>query len=372
MTPTLDELRAVGLANGLDVVGAAAADPFSDTLVSLRGRSHEGLAGSMQFTYRNPDRSTEPNRVLPAARSLVVGARHYRPARSQAESVSRPRGRVARYAQHDHYGALRDGLDAVAGVLTDAGWGARVVFDDNAMVDRAAAHRAGLGWFGKNTNLLLPGHGSWFVLGAVVTDAGVDSDAHGPAADGCGPCTRCLDGCPTGAIIRPGVVDATRCLAWSVQAPGVFPRDQRVALGDRLYGCDECQDVCPPNRIDDRRQPGFCSGQADVDLLELLATDDSTLLERFGRWYIGNRDPRHLRRTALVVLGNVARPDDPKVVEVLVTTAFGPDDLLAAHAVWALGRLGRGDLLAGLESPPGTLTAVELAVAAPVVREVVG
>ena len=180
--------------------------------------------------------------------------------------------------------------------------------------------------------------------------------------------TRCLDECPTRAIIRPGVVDATRCLAWSVQAPGVFPRDQRVPLGDRLYGCDECQDVCPPNRIDDRRQSDFSAGASTVDLLDLLATDDATLLQRHGRWYIGNRDPRHLRRTALVVLGNVARPDDASVLDVLVATAFGSDDLLAAHAVWALRRLGRDDLLVELCAGPGTLTAVELAVSAPPVR----
>ncbi|MCP5026445.1 MAG: tRNA epoxyqueuosine(34) reductase QueG [Actinomycetia bacterium] len=367
MTLTLDELRAVGLANGLDAVGATAADPFSATLVSLRGRRHEGLAGSMQFTYRNPDRSTEPERVLPAARSLVVGARHYRPARPTGPS-SRPHGRVARYAQHDHYADLEAGLESVAGLLVDSGWDARVVLDDNALVDRAAAHRAGIGWFGKNSNLLVPGHGSWFVLGAVVTDAGIGGDHEGPVPDGCGLCTRCLDGCPTGAIIRPGVVDATRCLAWSVQAPGVFPRHQRVALGDRLYGCDECQDECPPNRIDDRRQPGFSAGAPSVDLVELLASDDDTLLERHGRWYIGNRDPRHLRRTALVVLGNMALSDDTEVLDRLVAIAFGPDDLLAGHAVWALRRLGRDDLLGELEARPGTLTAVELAVSPPPAR----
>lgn len=367
MTPSLDELRVVGLAHGLDAVGATAADPFGDTLVSLRGRRHEGLAGSMQFTYRNPERSTAPQRVLPGARSLVVAARHYRPA-APAEAPSRPQGRVARYAQHDHYAELRVGLESLAAVLVDAGWGARVVLDDNALVDRAAAYRAGIGWFGKNSNVLIPGHGSWFVLGAVVTDARVEGDNEGPVPDGCGPCTRCLDECPTGAIIRPGVVDATRCLAWSVQAPGVFPRDQRVPLDDRLYGCDECQDVCPPNRIDDRRQPGFSAGASTVDLLDLLAADDDTLLQRHGRWYIGNRDPRHLRRTALVVLGNVGRPDDTAVLDVLVATAFGSDDLLAAHAVWALRRLGRDDLLVELSAGPGTLTAVELAVSCPPVR----
>src|SRR5690606_28594835 len=145
-----------------------------------------------------------------------------------------PRGRVARYARADHYGELRAALRAVAGELKAAGWRARVLADDNALVDREAAYRAGLGWYGKNANLLLPGRGSWFVLGSVVTDAPLARTAE-PVADGCGACTRCLDGCPTGAIVAPGVVDARRCLAWLLQVEGPFPREHRVVLGDRLY-----------------------------------------------------------------------------------------------------------------------------------------
>ena len=131
-----------------------------------------------------------------------------------------------------------------------------MVADDNALVDREAAYRAGLGWYGKNANLLLPGEGSWFVLGSVVTDAPAAPPSRPRrCADGCGTCTRCLDGCPTGAIVAPGVVDARRCLAWLLQVEGAFPREHRVALGDRLYGCDDCQEVCPPNR---RRRPQRC------------------------------------------------------------------------------------------------------------------
>ena len=121
-----------------------------------------------------------------------------------------------------------------------------MVADDNALVDREAAVRAGLGWYGKNSNVLLPGAGSWFVLGTVITDAPLPSSSR--LSDGCGPCRRCLDGCPTGAIVAPGVVDARRCLAWLVQAPGSIPEDFRPAIGDRMYGCDDCQEVCPPNR----------------------------------------------------------------------------------------------------------------------------
>jgi epoxyqueuosine reductase len=209
-----------------------------------------------------------------------------------------------------------------------------VVADDNALVDRAAAHRAGLGWYGRNANLLVPGHGSWVVLGAVVTDADLGTSA--PVPDGCGPCRRCQDGCPTGAIVAPGVVDARRCLAWLVQAEGSFPVEFRTALGDRIYGCDDCQEVCPPSRRGPEGARPVESAGAWVDLLELLEASDADLLARHGRWYIARRDPRHLRRNALVAVGNVADPVDRRVERTLRRYAEGDDEMLAEHARWAL------------------------------------
>jgi epoxyqueuosine reductase len=258
-----------------------------------------------------------------------------------------PQGRVARYAWEDHYTPLRSALTVVARELEAAGWRCRVVADDNALVDREAAYRAGIGWYGKNANLLLPGRGSWFVLGSVVTDAPL-AGGGGPLADGCGSCTRCIDGCPTGAIVAPGVVDARRCLAWLLQIDGPFPRDHRVALGDRLYGCDDCQEVCPPNHRADRIDPATGTApvaQPVVDLLDMLAASDDDLMARYGRWYVPRREARYLRRNALVVLGNVADPRDPCVVATLCRALADPDPLVRAHAVWAARRLGRSDLL---------------------------
>ncbi|MGZ4728702.1 MAG: QueG-associated DUF1730 domain-containing protein, partial [Acidimicrobiales bacterium] len=138
-----DELCAVGLAAGLDRIGIASAEPFDGTRVILEQRKAEGLAGSMQFTYRNPARSTDPARALAGVASLVVGARRYDREAPAEPADGRPHARVARYATTDHYGALRRSLDAVADRLRSDGWQARVVLDDNALVDRAAAHRAG-------------------------------------------------------------------------------------------------------------------------------------------------------------------------------------------------------------------------------------
>jgi epoxyqueuosine reductase len=281
---------------------------------------------------------------------------------------ARPRGRVARYAWEDHYTPLRSALTVVARELEAAGWRCRVLADDNALVDREAAYRAGIGWYGKNANLLLPGRGSWFVLGSVVTDAPLATDAR-PLADGCGSCTRCIDGCPTGAIVAPGVVDARRCLAWLLQADGPFPRDHRVALGDRIYGCDDCQEVCPPNHRADRVDPGTEAtpeAQPVVALLDMLAADDDELMARYGRWYIPRREARYLRRNALVVLGNVADARDPAVVAALRRALADVDPLVRAHAVWAARRLGRPDLLSeagGIVDDPDPLVRAELAAA---------
>jgi epoxyqueuosine reductase len=294
----------------------------------------------MQFTFRNPARSTNPTCTLANVRSLVVGAHAY-----PSTMPGRPEGaygRVARYAVEDEYGGLRAGLDAVAARLRRDGFATRVVADDNALVDRAVAHRAAIGWFGKNANLLVPGAGSWFVLGSVLTDADLPA-AEAPVADGCGGCTRCLEGCPTGAIVAPGVVDASRCLAWLVQAEGDFPEELRAALGDRIYGCDDCQEVCPPNRL--TRRPAEhadrdVSPRAWVSLIELLRATDDELLARHGLWYIPRRDPRFLRRNALVALGNVAEGDDAEVARVVRDYVRGDDELLRRHAKWAADRLG--------------------------------
>lgn len=347
----LETLRTIGLAAGLHALGATTADPFLVTRDHLERRREAGLHGGMQFTYRNPTRSTDPEATLPGARSLVVGARSYRRITPSEPEGAGPVARVARYVWADDYGGLRRGLEAVASHLRDDGWHAMVIADENNLVDRAAAHRAGLGWFGKNSNLLLPGHGSWFVLGSVITDATVQPTADGqPVPDGCGACTRCLDSCPTGAIIAPGVVDARRCLAWSLQMTGPFPRDQRVALADRIYGCDDCQEVCPPNRREDRA--GETNGSVEptaawVPVLEMLELSDEALLRRFGHWYVPRREPRYLRRNALVVLGNTADPagSDPAVRVCLVRYLADVDPMLRAHAVWAVRRLGWDDLL---------------------------
>jgi len=349
-----DELRAIGLGAGLDAVGITTAEPWHDARQRLEERKGAGLHGGMSFTYRNPARSTDATRALPGATTIVVGALGYRrtpPASLPAELG--PTGRVGAYAWIEHYAPLRLALKTVADHLKADGWRARVLVDDNSLVDREAAHRAGIGWFGKNANLLLPDRGSWFVLGGVVTSAPLP--AASPAdrvPDGCGPCRRCLDGCPTGAIVAPGVVDARRCLSWLLQIDGDLPRDYREAVGDRLYGCDDCQEVCPPNKRLGPPPPAEPDAVAELPVLDLLTATDDALLARHGRWYIPRRDPDHLRRNALVVLANTARRDDVDAGAAVERYLGHANPLLRGHAAWAARRLGRADLLAGREDDP--------------------
>lgn len=340
--PTWDELVELAGRHGITRLGVAPATVLERARRALHQRKAAGLHADMGFTYRNPDRSTDPSRAVAGARSVIVAARPYRLADEPPRPERGPSASVARYAWSDHYTPLREGLRELARSLRRAGERAVAFADDNSIVDREVAYLGGLGWFGKNANILLPGEGSFFVLGSVVTTAAYPVGE--PLADGCGACRRCLDGCPTGAIVAPGVVDANRCLAWLAQRSGTFPAEFRVALGDRLYGCDDCQTVCPPSvrRGPRRAEPGTPDEpQAWVDVLDLLDSDDATLLERHGRWYLADRDPRWWRRNALVVLGNIGDGADPRTRSVLQRYAEGPDELLAEHAVWARARLAR-------------------------------
>ena len=338
----------VGTRAGLHRVGIAPASRFDRARRAIDDRNARGLADTMQFTFRNPARSTDPSTIVRGARSIIVGAvAYHEPAPDRASASQSTSARVARYAWRDNYGALRAALGAVAEELKSVGHRAVVVADENALVDREAAYLAGLGWYGKNANLLLVDAGSWFVLGGVVTDAVLPTST--PAADGCGSCRRCLDGCPTGAIIEPGVIDAARCLAWVIQKPGMVDRALREAIDDRIYGCDDCQEVCPPStrsvRVSLSRRGDDSRLTASVDPVAILAMSDAEIMSRFGRWYIHDREARWVRRNALIVLGNRARRDDVAARDAIARSLVDDDPYVRAHAVWAAGRVGHTDLL---------------------------
>ncbi len=354
------ELSEAGIKHGLDSIGFAKAEVFTSTKEYLIERKQEGLHGGMQFTYRNPERSTDPSKTLKDAQTLIVGAKSYWRRQSNLSKPIEPLGRVALYAQEDHYDQLRSGLEAIAKLLEQHGYRARILIDDNALVDREAAYRAGIGWYGKNTNILLPKRGSWFVLGSVVTNAKLAP--HSPHEGSCGTCEQCIPACPTQAISSPGILDAKKCLAWLLQSEGQFPIEFREALGNRIYGCDDCQTACPVNRREERINDNFSSNGlgATVLIYEILEMGDHDLLEKFGKWYIPRRDPRYLRRNALVVLGNTTNPPSRKTREVLLRWLQSGDDMVRSHAVWAAKRLKLTELLEELLDDPSPLVQEEL------------
>jgi epoxyqueuosine reductase len=325
------ELSRLGAELGLDAVGAAPASAYAETERHIRERRARGLFADMRFTMARPEVSCHPETLLPGARTVISAAHCYY---APGPEPGAGEGRLPRYTWSDGYAELREKLDALGRRL---GGAYRVLVDANQHVDREAAARAGIGFYGKNTMLITRRHGSWVVLGTLVTD--VEVEASPPLDAGCGSCTLCIDACPTGALDEPGTLDAARCLSYWTQAAAPVPDDYRAELGDSVYGCDICQDVCPWNRGIEKRRAGTgppSGAEPTVDLVDWLEADGEELVRRYDRLYVPRNEPRWLRRNAIVALGNTGTQEHEPVLE---RYADGEDELLAEHAEWALGRL---------------------------------
>jgi len=317
---------------GLDVVGAAPASAYDETESHIRERRARGLFADMRFTMAQPEISCHPETLLEGARTVVSAALCYW---NEGEAVPAGYGRLPRYTWSDAYAALREKLDALGRRL---GGDYRVFVDANQHVDREAAVRAGVGFYGKNTMLITRRYGSWVVLGTLVTDRELESTP--PLELDCGSCTLCIDACPTDALDDPGVLDATRCLSYWTQSAEPFPIEYREALDDQVYGCDICQDVCPWNRGIEKRRAGARppeGAEPHVSLVDWLEASDEELARRYDRLFVPRNDPRYLRRNALVALGNGR---DPGLRDLAERYAESDDPLLREHAEWALDRIG--------------------------------
>jgi len=325
------ELRRLADELGIDAIGAAPAEPYAETERHIRERRARGLFADMRFTMAQPEVSCHPESLLPGGRTVVSAAYSYYAPGPEPQPGE---GRLPRYTWFDAYAELREKLDELGRRL---GGSYRVLVDANQHVDREGAFRAGVAFYGKNTLAITRRHGSWVVLGTLVTDIEIEPSA--PLALDCGSCTRCIDACPTGALDEPGELDSTRCLSYWTQAPGSIPEEYRPELGAQVYGCDICQDVCPWNRGVEKRHAGRelpDGAEPVVSLLEWLEAGDDELAERYDRLYFPRNDPRYLRRNALVAAGNSG---DRKLAESVKTFASGSDPLLREHAEWALERL---------------------------------
>jgi epoxyqueuosine reductase len=333
-----ERARAHAFAAGFDLAGVTTLGP-APTAPHLRAWLDRGFQGEMAWLERGADLRADTTRPEPGMRSAVVVALDY--------GGRQPAGPIARYARgNDYHDAMRESLRALHAALErDVGhaFAARPYVDTGPILERDLARRAGLGWFGKNTMLLNPSRGSWFFLGALFTSLDLAPDAPFES-DHCGTCTQCLDACPTGALREPRVLDATRCISYlTIEHRTAIPEALRPLIGELVFGCDICQEVCPWNvkfGVEPRRGPIAPRGDnADGDLHALLALDDDAFRTRFRGTAVTRARRRGLLRNVAVALGNRG---DPASVSALASALKGdPEPLVRSHAAWALGRVGR-------------------------------
>lgn len=341
-----DDLETRARELGFVAVGTTTAEPFREAEAAALERTEQGLMdGLTWWTKERIAASAEPRRRTPTAQSIVALAfPHPLPPVEDAWGGGL-RGRIAAYALgRDYHEVLSERMSPLVEMLRGAGHVARTYVDHGWMLDRAAAARAGLGWLGKNTNLLVPGVGSYVLLSEIVTSAEIEPD--GPSLKSCGSCKACMKGCPTGALIAPGVIDNGKCISfWTIEHQGPVPLEMRPLLGNWIFGCDICQEVCPVNAYPRRAEPAtsargafgapMVSGRPLLE--ELLTLDELQFRDRFRASAIWRTRRDGLLRNVCIALGNLA---DRGAVPALAGAVRDPAALVRGHAAWALGQLG--------------------------------
>ena len=345
-------LKSRAKALGFCAIGITSADPFEEAEAAAAHRPAEGLMdGLTWWSEARVHASANPRRGTPDARTVIALAFPYpsptelfpSPARGEGQGGGHgPRGRIAAYALgRDYHEVMVEQMQPLLAMLRERGYTAKTYVDHGWMLDRAAAARAGIGWLGKNTNLLIPGIGSNVLLAEIVTSAPLDTDA--PLKKNCGACDACMRVCPTGALVAPGVLDNRRCISfWTIEHRGVIPRDVRPLIGDWIFGCDLCQEVCPVNARPAAPDPTALAAfgpaiEARPRLEALLTLDDAAFQRRFRESALWRTRRAGLLRNVCIALGNVA---DRGSVPALAGALDDPAALVRGHAAWALGRLG--------------------------------
>ena len=337
-----DQIKAIARNLGFAPVGVASADPPQHWAFYQKWLAM-GYAGEMGYLGRNAERRSDVRRILPSAKSILCVGLNYLPERDGSENGGHPTGQIARYARGDDYhdvmkDRLFELLDEIRRIAPSAE--GRVYVDTGPVLERDFAERAGVGWFGKHTCLIDKGRGSWFFLGEIILN--LDLEADRPQLDHCGTCTRCLDACPTDAIVEPYAVDSRRCISYlTIELKGAVPRALRSDMGNWVFGCDICQDVCPWNRK--RAEPTSDAafqarpGLNAPDLVELLHMDQAAFSKRFKNSPIKRAKRRGLLRNVAIALGNVGGKAE---VPALSDALKDDEPLVRQHAAWALGKIG--------------------------------
>ena len=333
-------IRAQAYGLGFDLVGIATLGP-APTADAFDRWVDAGYAGEMAYLARGAEKRRDTRRPVPGAISAIVVGLDY--------GGREPAGPVARYARGDDYHDLMVERLRQLHAWIDRRVGhpvaGKAYVDTGPILERDLARRAGLGWFGKNGNLVNPRIGSFFFIGALLVDLELEPDAPFEA-DRCGTCTRCLDACPTDAFVAPRVLDATRCISYlTIEQKGAVPIELREPIGGLIYGCDVCQDVCPWNvrfaqelkEASFRPRDAIAGKDARTLARELLAMTQEEFSARFTRSPMKRAKLRGLKRNAAVVLGSVGSEADVSALAVALGDA---EPLVRSHSAWALARIG--------------------------------
>jgi len=334
-----EELLALTHQLGFDLcrIAVCAAPPHA---AEFRAWLAAGRAGEMAWLERNEARRTDPQQVLPGAKSVIVLGMNYWNADGETRKEEGVHGRIARYAWGDDYhDIIEKKLKALDEWLTARGGRQRCYVDTGPVLERDVAAVAGAGWQGKSTMLIHPQLGTWFFLAEILTTLEFEADA--PMADHCGKCTRCIAACPTGAITAPRQLDARRCVSYlTIENKGSIPEEFRAAIGDRIYGCDDCLTACPWNRFAHASRESTFAAREYVhgwSLRDFLGLDDDAFRQLFRKSPIKRIKRRGFLRNVCVALGNIGTREDLPALE---KAAHDPEPLIAEHAQWAIERIG--------------------------------
>jgi epoxyqueuosine reductase len=300
-----------------------------------------GRHGDMHWMAATADRRRHPLRMWPDARSIIMLGMNYAPARDPLAALAdASRGAISCYAQcSDYHDVVKNGLRRVAGVLArESGADVKVFVDTAPLMEKPLGEAAGLGWQGKHTNLVSREYGSWLFLGAILTSAELAPDTS--EVDHCGTCRRCLDVCPTDAFPAPYQLDARRCIAYlTIEHRGHIPAEFREAIGNRVFGCDDCLAVCPWNKFAAAARENklqALEGNSAPPLADLLALDDAAFRKRFAGTPVKRTGRDRMLRNALIAAGNSG---DASLVPAVRDLLDDASPLVRAMAVWALRRL---------------------------------
>ena len=336
-----DLIRAEASALGFDVCGFASVEEPWPASARLAQFVSDGLHGTMGWMETTAERRAHPRAMWSDAKSAVVLGMSYAPGRDPLEALKdRTRGAISVYAQGDDYHELiKKRLKRLAGWMQQRFGGEVKVFVDTApLMEKPLAEKAGLGWQGKHTNLVSREHGSWLFLGSVLTTVALNPDE--PIGEHCGSCRACLDVCPTDAFPAPFRLDARRCISYlTIEHAGPIPEELRPALGNRIYGCDDCLAVCPWNKFaQTARESAFHAREAlkSPALSDLAALDDPSFRALFSKSPVKRIGRDRFVRNVLVAVGN---SEDRSLCETIAPLASDASPLVAEMAQWALDEL---------------------------------